>query len=305
MNYEMKVLKPTDISDAMLVSSSVAEPAAGETLWNASTAYTVGQEVIRVETHRKYKRLVAGTTSTVPENDKTNWLDIGPTNRWAMFDNTVGTSTTSTTDITVVTKTGGVNGIYLAELVGTEVEITLRESTGGAVVYSHTEILDGSIVTSFYDWFYQPYRQKTEFSLTDLPFHYQSGELTVTILGTAANRACGVFKVGETVDIGATQYGANVSIIDYSRKSTNEFGITSVVQRPYSKRANLDIFTEKADFNKIYTTLAELRAIPAVYIGSTRPGFEPITIYGYFKDFSITIQYTTANLCSLEIEGLI
>ena len=305
MNYEMKVIKPTVISDAMLSSSSVAEPATGETLWNASTAYTVGQEVIRVETHRKYRRLVAGTTATAPENDKTSWLDIGPTNRWAMFDNTIGTSTSINSDLTVVTRPGGVSGIYLAELVGREVQVTMKDASGGTVVYQKTKVLDGSIVSSFYDWFYQPYRQLTEFTLTDLPFHYQSCEITVSITATTGDRKCGVYKIGEAIDIGATQYGASVSIIDYSRKSTNEFGITSVVERPFSKRASLDIFTEKSDFNRIYNVLAGLRATPAVYIGTTQPGFEPMTVYGYFKDFGITVQYTNANLCSLEIEGLI
>ena len=41
----MRYIVPTTITDAMLISSSVAE--ADYAAWNAATAYTVGNRVIR------------------------------------------------------------------------------------------------------------------------------------------------------------------------------------------------------------------------------------------------------------------
>ena len=75
---------PTNSSNTV---SNVPEPSAGEVVWNAATDYAVGAEVIRVETHRKYECQVAGVDSTAPELNKTKWLDVGPPNKWAMFDN--------------------------------------------------------------------------------------------------------------------------------------------------------------------------------------------------------------------------
>ena len=64
MSKALKLLKPTTITDAMLTSSTV--PETDYTAWNAATAYTLAQRVIRVSTHKVYERLVAGTTATAP-----------------------------------------------------------------------------------------------------------------------------------------------------------------------------------------------------------------------------------------------
>lgn len=108
------VIAPTTVTDTVLQSCTVAEPAAGETLWNAGTAYDVGDVAIRTTTHRKYKRLIAGTTAESPETDPAdppNWLDIGATNRWAQFDNKIGTQTSGATEVTTVLKPGNIEGL--------------------------------------------------------------------------------------------------------------------------------------------------------------------------------------------------
>lgn len=304
MNEYMQIIVPSEITDARLVSSTIAEPAAGETLWNAATAYTVGQEAIRLTTHKKYKRLVAGTTATLPENDTVNWLDIGSTNRWAMFDDVVGTRSTTTTALTTVINTAGVGGLYLAELIGRTVLIELKDSPGGSVVYTKTVDLDGTIITSFYDWFYLPYEQLTEFTVLDMPYHYTDAQITTSITGTGTVQ-CGVMKYGPNYIIGKTQYGATSSIIDYSRKEQDAFGRYNIVERAFSKRASFDIFTEKGDYNKISKILQQIRATPAVYVGTSYSGYEPLTVYGFYRDFSINVQYPTVHFCSLEVEGLI
>lgn len=71
----MKVIKPTPITAAMLISTNAAETYAA---WNGATAYVVGNIVLLTSTQRLYERLVAGTTATSPELDPTNWLDIAP-----------------------------------------------------------------------------------------------------------------------------------------------------------------------------------------------------------------------------------
>ncbi|MFC6413062.1 hypothetical protein ACFP9X_09815, partial [Massilia varians] len=149
----MKIIKPTVITDAMLVSSSVPEPDLGEEVWDPLKAYLVGDVVIRSTTHRKYQRTTAGTTSEAPESDSANWFDVGPTNRWAMFDRKVGTLTRSPDSLVVVLRTGGVSGVGALELTGRELKVTLTDSPGGVVVYSRTIPLDGTLITSVYDWF--------------------------------------------------------------------------------------------------------------------------------------------------------
>lgn len=299
----MKIIKPTVVTTAMLTSATVAEPDTDEVLWNAATAYTVGQQAIRTTTHMKYERKVAGTSATPPESDAVNWLAIGPTNRWAMFDRKVGTKTTAATSLSTVMSAGPVSGVAALELAGREAVVTMKNAPGGSVVYDRTVSLDGTIINSVYDWLFNDFEQLTDFVLTDLPRHYAGGELSVTINGTSGV-ACGVLQVGQVFEIGQTLSGATVGIIDYSRKVTDTYGNRDVLERGYSKRGNIQVLTDKSDFNKIYRLLASLRATPCVYIGADTVGYEPMINYGFYKDFSMVVQYAQHHLCNLEIEGL-
>jgi len=299
----MKVIKPTVITDAMLVSSTVAED--DHAVWVSGTTYAIGDKRIRTETHRIYERITAGAGTTPPEDDSTNWLDIGPTNRWAMFDDVVGTVTTHDSPLTVVLEPGSVTGLALLELMGRQVQATMKDGPGGTVVYDRTIDLDGTIIESIYDWFFSEFEQRTDAVLTDLPGQFTGCELTITITATSGDAACGVCKPGMVIDIGGTQYGARVGIVDYSKKDRDQWGNTIIVPRAYSKKGTFEVVTEKYRLNKIYRTLVALRATPAVYIGTEYQGYEPLIVYGFFKDFSIDVAYPAHHLCSLEVEGLI
>lgn len=298
-----KVIKPITITDAILTSSTVAEN--DYAAWNAATAYSVGDKVVRTSTHRIYERKVAGTSATAPESDSTNWLDIGPTNRWAMFDNVVGTVTTGASPVTVVLEPGSVSGLAMLELVGREATVTMKDVAGGTTVYSQTVDLDGSIIDSVFDWFFAEFEQRNDFAITDLPAQFANCELTISVTTTSGNASVGVLKVGSVVEIGRTQAGARVGIIDYSRKETDAFGNTVVTERAYSKRATFDVVTDKASFNRIFRRLAALRATPAIYIGTESEGYDPMIVYGFYRDFSIDVAYPSHHICSLEVEGII
>jgi hypothetical protein len=88
----MKVIKPHVITDLMMLSSSV--PETDYPAWASGTTYALGARVIRTNVHRVFERLVAGAGTVAPELDTTSppiWMDVGPTNRWAPFDDVVGT----------------------------------------------------------------------------------------------------------------------------------------------------------------------------------------------------------------------
>lgn len=298
----MLIIKPNVLTDAGLTSSTV--PETDWPVWSAATAYAAGAKVIRTSTHRIYQRLIAGTTATAPESDATNWLDIAPTNRWAMLDSAVGTVTSVATNLTVVLRPGAVGGIALLELAGKQAEITMKDAPGGNVIYSKTVQLDGTMITSFYEWFYEDYVQLTDLVLTDLPLHFVSNELTVSITGSSVV-SCGVCHMGEVLEIGNTQIGASVGIVDYSKKSVDAFGNYSITKRAFSKRSDLKLVTKASQFNRIFRALASIRSTPCIYIATDSPGFEPLIVYGFYKDFSIDVAYSSMHLCNLSIEGLV
>lgn len=301
----MSIIKPVKLTDAMLTSSTA--PETDYTAWAAGTSYTVGTKVMRAVSgvHKNFENLIAGVDASLPENAPTRWLDLGATNRWAMFDTKIGTVTTLVSPLTVVIKPGSVSGIALLELAGKEVTVSVKNATGGTVVYSKTIGLDDTPVTSFYSWFFEERIQLTDITLTDLPSQFLQCELTISITSTAGAVGCGVCHVGTTHDIGETQVGATVGIISYSTKTTDVFGNTTVVKRANSKRNSLKLVTKKSAFSQIYRLLSSLDSVPCIYIATEKTGYEPLIVYGFWKDFSIDVAYNTHHLTSLEIEGLV
>lgn len=304
----MKVIKPTIITDAMFVSSTIPETDYPE--WNAATSYTVGQRVMRAVSgvHRNFENLIAGVNATLPELATTGatprWLDLGATNRWAMFDSKIGTVSSVTMDLTQVLTPGSISGLAALGLTGRTLQVQVKDVTGGTVVYDKTVSLDGTLITSFYDWFFEDYQQLSDVTLTDLPSQYYNPEVTFKILGSSTV-GCGTYTLGKTYTLGQSQYGATVGIISYSVKQADVFGNITVVKRQNSKRNNLKLMTDKTLFNRTYKLLADLDSVPCIYIGAEALGYEPLIVYGFWKDFSIDVSYPTMNLTNIEIEGLV
>lgn len=293
----MKVITPITITDAMLVSSSIAEtdyPA-----WVAVTAYTAGDRVIRVATHCIYERLVSGTTATAPESDSVNWVKVSPTNRWRMFDRATGTVSSGTSSVSVVIAPGMVRGLALLDITGTSVTVTM--TNGPDTVYSRTVSLNtGYGVTSWDTYFFSDIVFKRTVVLTDIP-PYAGGQITITVNGTGTV-SVGTVAVGSLLDIGGTKYGVSLGIIDYSVKSTDAFGTTTITERAYAKRTTVPVVVRASDVDEMARRLALLRATPAVWIGAAN--YDQSVIYGFAKDWSINIQYAAFSDCSVTIEGL-
>jgi len=301
------VIVPTVITDAMLVSCTVPEPAAGEVVWNAATAYAIGDVAIRTTTHRKYKRLIAGTTATPPESDTSDppvWLDIGATNRWAQFDKKIGTQTSAADSVTTTITPGTTQGLGMLELIGKSATVTMKDRTGGTVVATRSVSLDGSTVTSVYDWMFGEYVQRRNVVFTDLPGQFPNCEITVTVDNPGGTAAMGVLSVGRVSPIGATEYGAGAGLINWGKVQDDGFGNREFIEGDWSSRITLPLIADRQEFSRLHRTLVPLRSRPAIYIGSQLSVFEALICYGVFKDLYITVPNYAMTSMNLEIEGL-
>lgn len=303
----MKFIRPTTITDARLTSSTA--PETDHAAWLAATSYTVGQRVIRTTTHRIYECLIAGVNATLPELATTRWLEVSPTNRWAMFDGLVGTATSATDTLTVVLAPGRFNSLALMQVDAGLITVTLTVS--GAPVYTASvNMTTGNAVGDWYQYFYEPVYQQdalvitdlVDASLLDIPA-YSEGVLTVTLSKTSGTVSIGALIVGLYAELGDTQYQPTIGIIDYSRKDTNVFGNTTVIKRAYSKRMNAKVAVMKNDIDNVSRLLAQYRSTPLVWVGAGNL-YTSMIIYGFYKDWEISIDnYSFGNL-SLQVEGL-
>ena len=285
---------------ARLASTTAVETYAE---YNAASTYALNDIVTIGATWRMYQCVQGPSTDRAPATSPLYWADIGPSNKGAMFDSEISTVTTATTTLTVVIKPGYTNSLALFGLVGQTLTVTGRNGLAGPVVYGPRAInLDGTVIGDWYMYFFEPAVQLAEVVLTDL-VPYEDAHITITLDGTGTV-ACGICLAGTFYVLGDTEFGANVSIIDYSRKNTSATGITSFERRAYSKRMSARMMLDTAQINKVQRVLADLRATPCAWIGTDESGFEPLTVYGFYRDFSIDVAYAAKSYCSLEIEGL-
>ena len=297
----LKLLVPTTITASMLTASNVPETDYPE--WAAATAYTLGQRVIRASTHSVYERLVAGTTATAPESDATNWLRVGPTNRWKCFDQSISVATTQAGSITYTITPGEiVTSIALLGLVGTSVRVKMTDPVDG-VVYDKTTLLQAPPnQAEWYRYFFEPIKASTQTITLDLP-SYRTAVFEITVTAATGNATLSELIFGNAMSIGmGVQVGARLGIVDYSRKEKNTFGDYTIVKRAWSKKATYDMTLNNSVIDYLQTVFAGIRSTACVWIGSDL--YESTVVYGFYKDFSVTIIYRDFSTCTLEIEGL-
>jgi hypothetical protein len=169
----------------------------------------------------------------------------------------------------------------------------------GVVYDETTTAIDNSGIANWFDWYFSPIVPKPAGTLTDLPLY---GSATVRI------RITGAFTLGELVlgsltEIGTTGYGTQISIIDFSRKDRDTFGNAIVIRRAFANLVTYAVKVQTARVGYARDILADRRATPTVFIGSDN---HPATVvFGFYRDFTITLAGPSSSDCSIEVEGLI
>jgi hypothetical protein len=279
--------------------------------YDPAATYAVGARVQDAALHRVLESVQAGNTGHAL-TDASWWLDVGPTNRWAMFDQAVGTRTTGAGTIDVTLAPGSVNALAISDTDAEQVRV--RVSVGGTVIYDRfaTTNVSGGVIADWYAYFTAPLGKLTTLLFLDLPL-YPNAQIEVAIYGADPNGpvSAGTLMVGTLIDLGSTETAPTVGITDYSKKTTDDFGVTTIVQRSWAKKAQLKALVATDAVDGIQRSLASVRALPCLWIGEG--GYDCLAIYGFFNDFSIELTVGMdsdtrsggTSYVTLTIEGLI
>jgi hypothetical protein len=303
------VLVPMIIEDAMVTSSTLSEPNTGETSWVSAGTYAVGDRRIRTTTHREYECISAHTgITTYPEDDPMRWVDIGPTDKWAMFDTTVSTITETVTTMTVVVEPGFFNALALYGLVGANLSITIKTATGGTTIYSYSGALDGPYVDEW-DWCWGPFRENTKFLVSNIE-PYPEAEITITVTAGSGSRVgIGMLIVGDLRNlilsgVGGTQYGARAEPVDYSYIKINDYGDAQIVKRRSATDMKIKVFVPQEDADYALTCIQEVLALPAAWIATTVDGYEGLNVFGLGSG-SMAYEGPNYTMFEINVKGLV
>lgn len=305
------VIIPKTIDDSNFVSSSLSE--VDYPNWdqspNPQLSYNVGDRcIVTTGYHKIYEAIQPVTstpnTTTPPHTLTTHWVEVGPTNRWAAFDTSGGTfSYSSGANIVFSFTMDRATSIALVELTARSVRIQAT-APGYPNYYDQTYNLgDRAVINNWYDYFTADSFLATELIITDIPA-IPATTFTITIENNSNPLQVGNFIAGTNIEMGNTKYGAKIGIIDYSKKEVNEFGKATIVKRTFSKKMDVALDVDNVVIDSVAARLNYLRSTPCLWVGANG-AFESLTVYGFYRDYSVEIAYPTHSICSLQIEGLV
>ena len=289
-------------------------------------------------------RLYQKTTSignNYPPDDNIGWSPLGPTNKWAMFDQTIMTSSegenghaTSNSAasmtpppghsfFTVKINTSNANRLCFFNLSASYLGLQFQDGASG-VLYDYTSTRYPTTTSIDYDPYEFPVkegdwkinflgesadRQTLVIEIPEKAVSYVRITIASNIIGRTVS--CGQCVWGHASYIGVTQYGATANILSYGRKVRNEsYGGMYLKPGNNAKKMNIDVLIENTDYNNVYDIFEATDGIPCVFQGNNdeegyNHNYTPFIIYGFTKSFSMILQHWSQSNCNLEVEGLI
>jgi len=304
----LSVLIPTPITTAMLTSSSITE--ADYTAWSAATTYAVGDRCISTVTHRIYESAAAGNLNHDPTliANRTGtviyWVDIAPTNRWAMLDDVNNTQSDGTSPIVVVLTPGSINSLYLGNLVATSFSVVVKDAPSANIVYNSGTIYLQEPIPDYYEYFFSPFKSLVNYLLTDLP-PYTTSEITITITNISGNVKCGILSLGMINQLGRTVLGATAKPKTYSYINTDSFGNTTIIRRKATTDMSASCTLDISEATFVLSLVQTVLDIPCVWVANDACQlYNGLIVFG-LGSAELTYTDTTKATLSLNVQGLI
>jgi hypothetical protein len=298
----MKVIKSQAITDTTLTATDVPETDYAE--WLVGTTYADGDRVIVTtpNIHTIYESEQGANTGNNPVGDDgTWWTVVSSTNRWKMFNDVIQEQTIQTDGIDVTVEQAQVVTALSAINVDCEsIDVIMTDPVEGEVFNQNYPMTSYSGITNWYDYFFLAIERKSELVVIGLP-PYASAGINVVFNGTGDVKV-GALVFGTALTIGDSQYGASFGIIDYSTKTVDAQGRTTITEGTYSDEADIDVVIETGRFAQVKSILTDLRNTPTVWVASEEA--EGTVIYGYYREFNVLYSGPQVSMCTLSIEGL-
>lgn len=304
-----------DIYESLQSGNVGNAPADSPTFWSytssvyaeydAGATYAVDDIVSKtgVNVHELWQSLSNSNTGNEPAAGSEHWVKLGATNQRAMFDGAVGYQTTRKDAVICVLAPGElVNTISLLNMNASGFSLKITDPVDGVVWNQTYSLVSDSGISDPYSYCFENIEYVKDLTITGLPA-YPDAQFELVFSFPSQMVSVGEVLIGKSRDIGSTAAGASVGIQDYSVKETNAFGVTTVVERPFSKRAKFSILVPAGFVDTLQNILAQYRATPVVFVGSTEYG--STTVYGYYRDFDVSIEYWNYSICEIEVESLI
>lgn len=308
-DFQYNVVNITNNSTYGIVPSGndyFVDYATGNRLSQVGRSYDEGDKVVLGDVI--YESLTTSNTSrpdiganAVPQS----WLPISLVNELRFIDNKSNSASTSGDGFFLrILPTEPFDSIGLINLDTEFFSIRVLDSSDN-VVYDTGTTSTVNATDGIVDWFLyfnEPYgKERSIFVYNDIP-NIPGSTIEFEAENSDGASSLGELVVGNNYYIGYTIYGTSISIDDYSIKGTDEFGNSTIVERPYKDVVDYDVDIPSERVLKTKQILTEYRAKPALWVGDK--DFEEIIVYGFYNDFDIILSNYALARASISVESL-
>ncbi len=275
-----------------------------ERVWVSGTSYAVGDQCIRTNNHRQYTRLVAGTGTTVPELDPTNWKDSGASRKWAMFDLSSSQQTVTTGPLTVVINLSGrIDSLGITGMLCNGVNVLLQ--VGATTFYNSTINTLLRNTQSWSQYLFGAFRYRPAVVMFDIP-PVAGATLTLTFTGSTVK--CGRVFIGRHVDMGPAELDAENDVLNFSLTTRDNFGTATLVPRPTVPKQNMALAPTSSLVDRLRDLRSDTNAKVALWCGLddqlTSDWFNAFLCPGIWKIFSIKAKARKNAAVTLQLEEI-
>ena len=308
---------PYTITDDMIISSSIAEPAENEPTWDLDATYDEFAlvSVVTENSHLVYESLVSDNsghnpqltnTDVVPIISNAKWKYKYRTNRHRMFDYLKGDVSIATSPFKLVLRPKKrLDTISFFDLQATDLDITVRNYGDPSAVYT----LDGSLlernVTTIYEYFFAPFvyvKKVATFNIPPIP----DPVIEITLSDTSGALEVGRLSIGQSTYLGAIQWNPVVDADNYSKVNWDEFGRAELIPIPSVPSNQQKIIVHAHRLNLVRQFRELSNAVPVVWSGLDDIDHnytESLLVFGIYDNYQIVEIDSSFSELNLSIKG--
>lgn len=308
---KVKAFVPIDITDSMLIGSSLTEPDSLEPAWSSGTTYAeFGQvSVISANSHLVYESLQSGNINHPPplptiESDDW-WILKSYTNRWRQFEWGRGSASIGGSPMITTIRPGKrINSIALLGVKAAVAEVVVQDGIGGAEVLHITQDLLARHALTHYEWAFSPFIYDNVFVSFDVP---PISDPVITVRLTHPDGICEIarFCVGMAIDVGEVDWNTVLEDENYP-DVTYKAGKAELKSAQNIPGLQLPIEIETKYINKVLQF--KERSNGKIIVWSAMHDIDPYrqmhVIIGPPKRFTITSQNHRLSSINLKIVGI-
>lgn len=291
----MAIILPITVDNTMLLSSNVSEddyPA-----YDPGATYSKGERVIRTGTiHRIYQSVIDNNTGNQPFGDGgTHWIEVGATNRWKAFDETLSDQVQNAETIFYSFRLPSlVSAIAIFNVEADNVRIQVFNENDEQIDDRTVVTVTSTKVTSFYTYHFTGFDVSSERLILDQPGvqdlpGYEGHRIDMTFTRSGGTAKVGQIVLGELFYFGLIVAGTTVGARDFSVKRQDDFGRQRLIQRDFSRTVDFRFRFPTLDSQRIAKLLNDNRATPIVWLAGADTSGLGTTVYGWWDDYNLDL----------------